>query len=249
MIMRSRSVTTAALVLLTAAPLSAQMAGMNHDPDKKIVGGALPTGWSGRTDNASKKLEDAKFATEGGGYHVTSGPAAIYWKDANRVTVPFTASATFTQNKAPSHPEAYGIFYMGSKLDAPDQQYAYLLVRGDGKVMVKHRAGSEVHTIIDWTDNTAVHKADANGRATNTLSVAAAPDSTRLMVNGTQVAAIGGAYARADGVVGLRINHNLDVSVSDFTVKSGETKLGMTKAEKKAAKKAKKAAKKAGGQG
>jgi hypothetical protein len=236
-----RSFTALALVSLAGAPLAAQMAGMkDHDPDKKAQGGALPTGWQGRTDKATAKLEEAKFVAMGSGYHVTSGPAAIYWKAADRVTVPFTATATFTQTKAPAHPEAYGIFYMGSKLDAPDQSYAYLLVRGDGKVMVKHRAGAEVHTIMDWTDNAAVHKADANGKATNTLSVEAKADSTRLLVNGAQVAAIGGDYAKADGIVGLRVNHNLDVHVADFTVTSGSTSMAPSKkGTKKRAKKAK----------
>jgi len=192
----------------------------DHDPDKKVDGGALPTGWMGRTDRPNTKLSDAKFVTMGAGFHVTSGPAAIYWKDANKVSGPFTASATFAQTKAPMHPEAYGMFFMGTDLQAPSQSYAYLLVRGDGKVMVKRRAGAELHTILDWTENAAVHKADANGKATNMLTVdATKPDSVRLLVNGTQVAALPGSHVGStNGVVGLRVNHNLDVHISDFTV-------------------------------
>jgi hypothetical protein len=181
----------------------------------------------------------------GAGYHVTSGPAAIYWNTGRTTAGPFKASATFTQMKAPAHPEAYGVFFMGKKLDTPEQDYAYFLVRGDGKVMVKHRAGADVHTILDWTENAAVHKQDAAGKATNTLSVdASRPDSVRLLVNGTQVVALPGAHlGSTDGLVGLRVNHNLDVHISDFTVKSGE-KVGMTKQEEKAVKKvARKAAK------
>ena len=219
--MLRRSLTTFSLVLLTAAPLAAQMSGMkDHDPDKKVVGGALPTGWMGRTDRPNTTLSDAKFVTMGAGFHVTSGPAAIYWKPANKVSGPFTASATFTQTKAPMHPEAYGMFFTGTDLQAPSQSYAYLLVRGDGKVMVKRRAGAELHTILDWTENAAVHKADANGKATNMLTVdATKPDSVRLLVNGTQVAALPGSHVGStNGVVGLRVNHNLDVHISDFTV-------------------------------
>ena len=68
---------------------------------------------------------------------------------------------------------------------------------------------------MDWTDNAAVHKQDANGKATNTVSVdASKPDSVRLSVNGTQVAALPGAHVGStDGFVGLRVNHNLDVHV------------------------------------
>jgi hypothetical protein len=219
--MLRRSCTALSLLVLAAASLSAQMAGMkDHDPDKKADGGTLPAGWTGRTDRESAKLSDAKFEKMGTGYHITSGPAAIYWNSANRVTGPFTATATITQTKAPAHPEAYGIFFMGNKLITPEQSYAYLIVRGDGKYMIKHRAGAELHTIMDWTENAAVHKADANGKATNTVSVdASRPDSVRLSVNGTQVAAIAGPHiGSTDGYVGLRVNHNLDVHVSDFTV-------------------------------
>jgi hypothetical protein len=219
--MLRRTLTTLTLTFVVAAPLSAQMAGMkDHDPDKKVQGGALPAGWTGRTDRPNAKLEDAKFVAMGKGFHVTSGPAAIYWNAANRVTGPFTASATITQTKAPTHPEAYGIFFTGNKLDTPEQTYYYLLVRGDGKVMVKHRAGAEVHTIMDWTENAAVHKADANGKATNTVSVdASKPDSVRMSVNGTQVAALAGSRSEStDGYVGLRVNHNLDVHIDAFTV-------------------------------
>lgn len=219
--MTRRSLTALSLFALAAAPLSAQSAAKNDDPDVKAAGGALPAGWTGRADRANAKLQDAKFVRMGTGFHVTSGPAAIYWRPTDRVSVPFKATATFTQMKAPTHPEAYGIFYMGGKLESPQQEYAYLLVRGDGKVMVKHRAGAELHTIMDWTENAAVKKADASGKATNTLSVDARPDSTRLLVNDVQVAAIGGSYAKADGVVGLRVNHNLDVHVEGFTLSRG----------------------------
>jgi hypothetical protein len=233
-----RSFTALSLVLLAAAPLSAQMTGMkDHDPDKKAEGGALPAGWMGRTDKATAKLEDAKFVTMGSGYHVTSGPAAIYWKAANKITGPFIASVTMTQTKAPMHPEAYGIFFMGNRLDTPEQSYGYLLVRGDGKVMVKHRAGAETHTIMDWTENAAVHKADANGKATNTLTVdASKPDSVRLSVNGARVAALPGSHVGStDGYVGLRVNHNLDVHISDFSVTPKSSATGPAPAKRVAA--------------
>ncbi len=217
--MLRHSLTSFALTLLAAAPLAAQAKMDKMDMDKKIEGGALPAGWMGRTDDKSKKIEDAKFVTMGKGYHVTSGPAAIYWTAKDRVSGPFTASVTMSQTKNPTHPEAYGIFFSGKKLDAAEQTYFYFLVRGDGKFLLNHRAGAEVHKIVEWTDNAAVKKADAKGAATNTLVVdASKPDSVRLKVNGVQVAALPGSAGDTDGVVGLRVNHNLDVHISDFVV-------------------------------
>lgn len=213
-----RSVSTLSFLILAAAPLAAQ--GANDPTHKAAGGGSLPAGWAGRTDRATDKLSDAKFVTMGPGYHVTSGPAAIYWNPANSVTGPFVASTTVTQTKAPTHPEAYGIFIMGKDLDTPQQNYAYFLVRGDGKYLVNHRAGAEVHKIVPWTENAAVHKADANGKATNVLTVdASKADSVRLLVNGTQVAALPMSHlGKTDGIVGLRVNHNLDVHVGGLSV-------------------------------
>jgi len=212
-----RSLSTLALLALAAAPLAAQGA---NDPTHKVEGGALPAGWMGRTDKPTDKLTDAKFVVMGSGFHATSGPAAIYWNPKTVTSGPFTASTTVTQTKAPTHPEAYGIFFMGSKLDSPDQSYAYFLVRGDGKYLVNHRAGAEVHKIIPWTDSPAVNKADANGKATNKLTVdATKPDSVRLLVNDKQVAALPMSHlGKTDGLVGLRVNHNLDVHIGDLTI-------------------------------
>jgi hypothetical protein len=216
-----RSLTALSLLALAAAPLSAQMAGMEKDPTKKVEGNTpLPAGWTGRTDRATDKLSDAKFVKMGPGFHVTSGPAAIYWNAAQAVKGPFVATASLTQTKAPMHPEAYGIFFMGKDLTAANQSYAYLIVRGDGKFMVNHRAGAEVHKIVPWTDNAAIHKADASGKATNVLTVdATKPDSVKLVVNGTVVHTLAGnQFGSPDGIVGLRVNHNLDVHVGEFTV-------------------------------
>ena len=152
-----RSLITLSLLTLAAAPLAAQGA---NDPTHKVAGGALPAGWMGRTDRPTDKLTDAKFVAMGSGYHATSGPAAIYWNPKTVTSGPFTATTTLTQTKAPTHPEAYGIFFMGKDLDVPTQSYMYFIVRGDGKFMVNHRAGADVHKIIPWTENAAVVKAE-----------------------------------------------------------------------------------------
>ncbi len=217
--MPRRSIVTLSLLMATAAPLAAQ-GGKHHDPDKKVAGAPLPAGWMGRTDSPTQKISDARFVTMGTGFHITSGPAAIYWSDKYKAKGPFTATATFQQTKNPSHPEAYGILFQGAKLNAPEQSYVYFLVRGDGKFLVNHRAGADVHKVLDWTESAAVHKADAKGVATNTLGVdATRADSIRLLVNGVQVHALPGAHVGStDGLVGLRVNHNLDVHISDVSV-------------------------------
>jgi hypothetical protein len=208
-------------VALLVAPMLA-CAQQQDDPSVKVQGGPLPAGWTVRLDDkeTGRTASDTRFVAMGGGYHVTSGPAAIYYNPANVVTGPFTASASFGQTKAPSHPEAYGLFFGGQSLDGAQQTYLYFLVRGDGKYYIAHRAGGDVHRITPWTDNAAIVKQDAAGAATNVLAVQVTADSLFFMVNGQRVQAFPkGGMMNADGQVGLRVNHNLDVHVGAFEVK------------------------------
>lgn len=222
-----RSILTLALLAAAASTAGAQaQAAKDADPTRKVAAGTLPAGWAVRLDDKDKARyteKDTRFEAMGAGqWHVTSGPAALYYNAAH--TAPgdsYTVSTTITQTKAPSHPEAYGIFLSGRDLDdAAKQDYAYFLVRGTGEFMVNHRAGQEIHKIIPWTAHPAVAKQDANGKATNTLEARVGADSVRFVVNGAQVAAIPrDHYRNTSGVAGLRVNHNLDVHVGGFEIK------------------------------
>lgn len=207
---------------MLVAPMLACAQQKQDDPSVKVQGGALPAGWTVRLDDkeTGASASDTRFVSMGDGYHVTSGPAAIYFNPANQATGAFTVSASFRQTKAPSHPEAYGLFLGGHDLPTPTQTYLYFLVRGDGKFYIAHRAGADVHKITPWTDNAAIVKQDAAGVATNALSVQVTADSLLFMVNGQRVQSFPkGGMMNADGQVGLRVNHNLDVHVSAFEVK------------------------------
>ena len=50
------------------------------------------------------------------------------------------------------------------------------------------------------------------------LSIVVAPDKTHFLVNGTEVNAQPTASVDASGIVGIRINHNLNVRVEGFDV-------------------------------
>jgi hypothetical protein len=208
------------LVALVAvsSTVSAQ-GGMKPDPDKKAQqAGAMPAGWSLRLDRATAKREEVNFSSMGQGMHITTGPAAVFANPANTASGPFAFGASFTQMKAPAHPEAYGLMWAGKNLDADGITYLYYIIRGDGKYMVKHRANAtDVHTITDWTESAAINKQDAAGKAANALEVRVARDSVRLFANGRPVAAYD-ARVMADnaGVFGIRVNHNLDVHIEGF---------------------------------
>jgi len=212
---------------LTATVLGAQAG----DPDKLAAGGGVTAaGWKGRVDPQAAKrgatINQDKFVAMGSGFHVTGGPAAIYWNPANNMSGNYTVTATFTQTKAPAHPEAYGLILAGKDLDASNQSYLYFLVRGDGKYLLNHRANdSTVHKIVDWTASDAVKAADANGKATNKLSIVVGADKVSFLVNGTEVesrarSVLGGPdHSGTKGIAGLRVNHNLDVHIDGFSAK------------------------------
>jgi hypothetical protein len=213
-----------AAALSAAAVLSASgAAAQGNDPDQNAGGsGQLPAGWQARLDRPNAKMTELKFVTMGTGLHATSGPAAIYWNPAHMAKGSYTAQATFVQTKAPQHPEAYGLLIGGSDLAGAGQNYVYFLTRGDGKYFIAHRAGAERHVITDWTASDALKPQDAAGKASNTLAVDVTATEVRFLANGTQLAAVprSNAMVKTDGQVGIRVNHNLDVHIDGFSVKS-----------------------------
>lgn len=205
------------LLMVAASPLVAQV-------QQEATAWTPPAGWTVQLDKTGNAA-DTKFITMGSGYHVTSGPAAIYYTAASRGAGAFTANASFGVRSGGSggHFEGYGLFIGGTELDDPTkQQYFYFLVRGDGKYFVAHRAGAEVHKIVDWTENAAVIKQAAGGAVSQVLSYQVTADSVHMSANGKRVHSFARSQLHGfntDGQVGLRVNHNLNLHISAFEVK------------------------------
>lgn len=197
-----RSLLAAALALALATPLAAQ----------------LPAGWSARADRGA--LTGATVTAEKTGLRVVLGPALILWRAADAATGPVAVRATFSQAKASGHMEGYGLFVGGADLTGDGQRYTYFLVRPDGTFLVKRREGARtVNLTRGWTAHAAVAKADAAGAARNRLEVdATTPGTARFLVNGTEVWA--GDAGSTAGIAGLRANHNLDLRVEGFEVRT-----------------------------
>jgi len=215
--------TITALALGAAAPLAAQSprkpAARSDSATRPGGATGLPAGWSVRTDEPGKEV-NVKFVVMEPGYHVTLGPAAVLYRAADKMSVPFTVAATLVQTRAPTHAEGYGIFIGGNDLTGPARRYAYFLVRGDGTYLIKRREGDNTYAITSsWTRHPAVQRADAKGEATNRLEVSVTPTKLSFVVNGSEVYAADPRLVDAHGTVGLRVNHNLDVHVVEFTAK------------------------------
>ena len=221
-----RSTVALILSLAVAAPAVAQ----DPDPSIPVKGsGKLPAGWMMRLDNVDiqrgRSMSDVSFMEMGRGFHIKSGPRAIYWNPSMKAQGLYTATATFTETKTDpaAHNEAYGLVVGGTNLELPTQEYMYFITRGDGQYMIRHAAGAELHTIADWTASPALNARDASGKGTNTLTVRVAADSIHFMANGKPVTAFKRNFD-LDGIVGLRVSHNLDVMVTGLSVTGLEIK-------------------------
>src|SRR5207237_7182953 len=218
--MRSIILGMLAAVTISAA---AQQRPMQHDPDKQIKGtGKMPDGWQARLDDPSAKLNAVIVTIEKDTLTFTTGPAGIYYKPALKGSGNYDVKGTFSQMKPSVHPEAYGLFIGGSDLDKDTQRYTYFLIRQDGKYLIKSRDAATTKPIVDWT--TAAPMKDANVakagfKTSNELGIHVEGDKVSFLIGGTQVHELPRAQVTADGIAGIRINHNLEVQVAGFDLK------------------------------
>jgi hypothetical protein len=200
-----------------------QVAGLSGqaDPDRTVAGGGtFPAAWHVRTER-NAPTTNVKFAAMGDGFHVTVGPAAIYWRDADTASGNYHVVASITQTKNPAHPEAYGLIIGGRHLGDSAQGYTYFIIRAiDGKFMIRRRPAyaSPPTNVVEWTDTPAVVRADSLGKATNELSILVQGGKVSFMVNGKEVYSGDAAGLDVSGVVGYRVNHNLDVHLGPIGI-------------------------------
>ncbi len=206
-------ITTVALLLCSTAGAGAQA-----DPDRAVAGGGtMPAGWNVRTDRDAQ-LGNVKFEDMGRGYHATLGPAAIFWRDADTASGSYSVEATFWQFAAPRHREGYGLFIGGSNLAAANQRYTYFIIAGTGEFLIKRRIGDSTAVVSgSWSPNAALVKQDSAGKAENTLTIRVANGKVTFQVNRTEVYATDVANVDVSGIVGYRVNHNLNVHLGPLT--------------------------------
>jgi hypothetical protein len=207
--------------------LVAQVAGAQADPDRAVSGSGIQVkGWQGRTDRSEQKIGDVKFVQMGTGFHLTSGPHSIVWNNEHTATGDYTVKAriTRTARSSSTHEESYGVFIGGSDLNGPRQNYLYCVVFGTGNVMVRHRDGVDVHTLLGKTASPAASKMGEQG-ATDEVALWVRAGRVGCSVNGTEVfsAAAGdmvgpGKLVSTNGGYGIRASHNLDLHIEGPTV-------------------------------
>ena len=182
-----------------------------------------PEGWEVRVDQSSNAADpddvpDLMVMATDNGFDVKGGPAGTFWNSANTAQGDFTAKATFNLMEPSGHTNYYGLTFGGEALADAGQKYTYFLVAQNGNYLIKTRAGENVSDIVGSTANAAVNTPGADGKATNMLEVRVAGDTISYVVNGTVVHSEPKGDTVTNGIVGVRVNHVLDVQVEGFEV-------------------------------
>jgi len=199
-----------------------------EDKDRAVAGGGVKVpGWTGKVDSKSaaqgRTLNDSKFEQQGDAIHMAIGPAAYYYNPANTVKGDFTVKATFTEPKQDfSHPHPMGLFIGGSKLGTADQALMYCVAYRNGTFLIRRFNGDTVTQVVPRTPNDAVHKAATPADpVTQEIAWVVKGGKADCLINGTSVWSspvadlVGaGKLESTDGVWGIRVSHNMDLSVA-----------------------------------
>ncbi len=227
-----RLVSAATLALAGAVSISLYAQGMNmQDTAHKVPnGGIRGAGWQGRPDPGTGAVNDASLDVKGSDIEIHTGPAMLFWNPANKGIGDFTVSATFSEPKYMSsndHPHPYGVFIGGGNLDNDKTTALYCAAYGRGTFIVRE-FGPEVTNVNGQRGSAsdAVHKAAGRGESVEqTIALQVKGDSVSCLINGTSVGTypksdiVGpGKLTSTDGIVGIRVAHNVDVNVKDFKV-------------------------------
>jgi hypothetical protein len=178
-----------------------------------------PGGWSVRFDQPGASEEDLRmFVAMPPGWHVTSGPAAIYWGPNMSASGDFRLEMEVFLFDPEGRREAFGLFFGGRGLEGAEQSYTYFLIRDGRQFIIKRRSGSRVPTIRGWTGHEAISGYADRGAeevsVRNVLAVEATSDVVRFFVNGVEVDDLPRSELGVEGTFGFRVNHGLNLHVS-----------------------------------
>jgi hypothetical protein len=189
------------------------------------LGAQAPEGLMVRVDRSTNASDpdntpELKVTTMGKGFHVVGGPAGTFWDPKNTASGNYTVRATFNLLEPSNHTNYYGLVFGGSDLNGPNQAYSYFIVAQNGQFQIRDRTGDKVASVHPAGRGGAAHAAiqqpGANKQSTNTLELRVAGDTVSYVVNGTVVHTTPRSAVKTDGLVGVRVNHMLNVHVDGF---------------------------------
>lgn len=215
-----------AAALALVAPVAAQDQG---EKDRVVAGGGIKAaGWTARIDAAAAgkgaKIEDSKFVQQGNDFVLNIGPAASYWNPKNVAKGDYTVKATFKNLKSNAgHPHSAGIFIGGQNLqDDATSTITYCVVYTNGGVLVRQLNGPKATTLFGGNRPANINpaaKPEGPDGATNEIMWTIKGGVASCSVNGTVVfTAEAGKIPSTDGIYGIRVTHNVDLTVSGLAL-------------------------------
>ncbi len=199
-------------------------------PDPAVPQGAnlaVPENWLTRFDRdntsvtvgTSTDSADVAFLNMTPGWHLTTGPAGIFYHPASTATGTYRATMGAYLFDPGDRTEGYGLLFGGNDLQGDDQSYLYFLIRNDKKFLVKQREGGETYVLQGWTTSDSINQftAESAENVYNELEVAVGESEIVFAVNGDIVHTIVNKY-QTDGAVGFRVNHGLNLHISKFSI-------------------------------
>lgn len=193
-------------------------------PGAALCAQEWPDGWEHRLDRPDADPAAVEFVNMAPGWHVTTGPAAILYRPDQAARGDYRVTTEIFLFDPQGRREAFGIFVGGSDLQGPDQAYTYFLIRDGREYLVKRRHGDDATTVAGWAGNDAIRafedRPEGETSVLNELSVEVRGDQVRFLVNGTEVDTLPRGDLPLDGIVGLRVNHRLNLHVTRLDVEA-----------------------------
>jgi hypothetical protein len=203
-----------------------------QDADRKVAGGGVTVpGWKGKEDTGNKQgltVKDSKFAPEGKGYRLVTGPAGLYWSDKNVAKGDYSVKATFTESKQGyNHPHPFGVFIGGENLDGGTGNALYCVAYRNGNYIIRGFSGGKRFDVVAKpVPNDAVKKAASpDAEVVQEVGWNVKGDSVECLINGTSVwkgtkadVTGPGKLTSTDGIAGIRVSHNSDALVTGFAI-------------------------------
>ncbi len=198
----------------------------SQETDRKVQGGGIAApGWQGKADRRGSTA-DSKLTAEGSALHIVTGPASVYWNPADSASGDYTVKATFREPKQTfGHPHPFGLFIGGSKLDTDQPTLLYCVAYRNGTYLVRLFSGGRVVTLADEESNAAIKSAGPGQEVVQEISWTVKGGRAECRINGAVVAGydraqiVGpGKLDSTDGVAGIRVAHNVDITVTGFGI-------------------------------
>lgn len=189
----------------------------------------VPEGWEVRLDRPSEDVvigsksdsSDIYFVNMTPGWHISTGPAGIFYHPANTADGAFAIQTELHLfDPGERNREAFGLFWGGQDLQNENQAYYYFLIRNTGEFLIKKRTGDETELIQNWSASEAIVMYDdpEESSVMNTLAVSISEDTISFLINDEEVTSISNEGMDNAGIFGLRVNHSINLHVSDLSL-------------------------------